>query len=378
MRIMKIPDISTLPALGRGKNAQSEDKLYRWLMKAINGVALDPKDEPQWSKFCTFKSLGGVGSDNWPLMAASIWLWSSPLKVIESLSARDFWIRFFRWQLGVFKSDAIGDTRYFGLSELWSNTYDGMNVGSVLSVRLWAVRNQDQELLDLTSRWLGVWYSSLYLSHSVAPSRIISHLPGESVLIKMPNRRPNVPSLLQIGGRSTPLHYLGDPRQVLLGMMIEWNGLFHPWIDDDPWDWWFVQIAQMLDGNFGEIIKGLRSRPDAESYLLENSSVEYKGLYTVSVWKDGTILGLAHKITNGNTGAVIATTLRPDGTVENFYPWKGRNLAKPKDMSGIQIDMFDGYLIVSSSHGECPAVRIPDERPINRYTFSESGFSKGE
>ncbi len=370
--IKKLPSsISSMPPLGKGKDANPEDELWRWLMLAVYKHKVPI--ERSWTRYCTFSSLAGQGSDNWPLMACAIWALSYPEMTIDQggevgrISARDWWLRFFRWQLGIFK-DAPGDVRYFGLSEVFSNTYDGMNAGSILAVRLWAHRTNDVDLLDLTAKWLKIWVAGLYLGSGGEIRRIISHTVEASAELKLPKKNFNLLALSQIGGRSTPLHYIDDPRQILFSLVTGYPNANHPWIEDEIWNYWFVQIAEMLlleGGDFGDCGKNL-----SNSYShIEVSNVTFKGEFTFTKWDDGTILSTLASPINGNSGAVIATLIRPDGTVENFYPWKGKNLAKPKGMTGVEINVLDNVLSISSSHGHCQPVQLPNSSIESRFTL---------
>lgn len=374
MPLLSPAPISQIPPLGKSKDANPEDVLWRLLMKAIYGLAV----EDLWSKWCRFAALAGQGSDNWPLMAAAVWLWSSSARVIEGFDARGWWRQFFRWQLGIDK-DAPGDIIYFCMSEIWSNTYDGMNVGSVLAVRLWAIRNNDAELLDLTGRWLTVWCASLALASGPPPRKILSHTPGKVSEIKLPKQGINLPSLVQIGGRSTPLHYIDDPRTMLFAEMIRWPNASHPWPKRDAWEFWFLQISSMcgddfIDGHVADsaLRRAVEGSLDACDYLVARlSGVRFKGNFEVWRWDDGTVLGIMPEVINGNTGAVLASVILPDGTCEHLYPWEG---AKPKDMGSGRARVEAGAVWAESSYGKCGPVSLPAGEPARKWIFGPEGF----
>lgn len=402
-----VPSAVKIPPLPSSSSAKKdkkpEDYLNNTLIRAVYGLPVDPS---LYTQYARFTPLAGPGSDNWPLMAAGTWLWSSPLTLIDDWNARDWWIQFFRWQLGIERASdpmrltsrtAPGDLGFFEMSEPRSNTYSGMITGSVLAVRWWAVKNSHSMLKELSGLWLSKW--TLLHSLFALPGPLVSATvltPDKSSLssaLKLPNRPINLPILTQDGSRSTPLHIIGDPRQLILAELLDYPSRSHPWTAKDPFEYWYLILCHMLrdaGDDFGISPENLRVCHSwisisergvsqlTHALLRDLSGLKWKP-FSLYLFSDGSKLGLLPSPVNGNTAPIHASLIRPSSSSKGVdsvscWPWsKPKN--QPVGSGRAEVDSLgDRLLRVSSALGECPSVPLPSG-PATILNFNETGLS---
>jgi hypothetical protein len=402
--ISSIPSIRKIPPLPSSssskKDKKPEDYLYNTLMRAVYGLPVDPA---LYTRYARFTPLAGPGSDNWPLMAAGTWLWSSPFTRIDDFDAIGWWTHFFLWQLGQTTTSDIsapGDLKFFEMSEPKSNNYGGMICGSVLSVRLWACRklqssNTDPRVSEVF-RLSGLWLSKWALLHSLfaLPGPLVSATvltPGKSSTLPLPNRPINLPILTQDGSRSTPSHIIGDPRQLILAELLDYPNRSHPWPSRDPFEYWYLILCRMLKDSGDELDTAYDVWCHAALKSAENGNAVIRvtedqklltGLrwkpYTLYLFSDGSKLGLIPSPINGNTAPIHASLIRPSspgsGVVSvSCWPWS-KPKGQPVGSGRADISLESRLLSVWSALGKCPDVQLP-AGPVTILHFTETGLT---
>lgn len=368
-----------VPQPERGPKIGPEDLLPPDLMRAIHGVPLVLPE--LWKKHCapTYQNWTRGMSENWPVLAAAIRLYVAPDEVLAERDARQWWVQWYRWQLAIDK-DAPGVLGLFQGTEVQSNNYDGLNVGAILAVRLWALRNGHGEIVTLSAQWLSS-YAALACLGAMAPwpAKIIAHgLGGWSDVA--PNQRPNGPYRVQIGGRSTDQHYVDDPGSLLLGELLGWDRASHAWPSRHPWRYWPLQVSALLKGQHGmsrdqrvgmTLGVALPQNPENTDFAARFlRGLRFAG-HVILRWP-GAVAGMMPRLVNGNTAWVPASVLRAENgetVAEHAFPWPK---PKPGNQESGRATRGPVALLAESAFG---AVRlaIPAEPPTRVWVLDGTG-----
>jgi hypothetical protein len=362
-----------------GPNLGPEKLLTPDVMRAIARVPLAKKDLWREHAAPTYQPWVITGSMNWPTLAGAIRLWEKPQEILEQRDGPGWWRQWFRWQLGR-DGEAPGCLGLFQGTEVHSNNYDGLTIGAVCAVRLWALRNDHAELRELTGAWLTVYAALAVLGAMPWPTSLKSHVPEGVFDIPLPKNVVG-PYRLQIGGRSTNQHYTDDAGCLLLAELLAWPGARHPWPDNKPWSYWYLQVADMLQGDVGvpaetqatmrtAVETGDLAALDKVAALLEG--VKFGGMEILR-WP-GQSAGVMPRIINGNTAAVMGSTLRASGQVDHLFPWPK---PKPGNLGSGEawIDLENHTLNAKSGFGSLK-VDLPAEPPVRHWIVDGQGLRR--
>lgn len=362
-----------------GDRIGPEKMLTPDLMRAISRVPLASGKIWRDQAAPTYQPWVVTGSMNWPTLAGAIRLWEKPEEVMAERDAPGWWRQWFRWQLGR-DGDAPGCLGLFQGTEVQSNNYDGLTVGAVCAVRLWALRNDHAELRELTGAWLTVYAALATLGAMPWPNDLKSHVPEGVFDVKLP--RDTVGAYrLQIGGRSTNQHYVDDCGSLLLSELIDWPGAKHPWPAKSPWSYWYLQVADLLQGDTGipaDVQATLRSAVETgDLTALDKAASLLEGVKFAEMeilrWP-GQSAGMMPHIVNGNTAAVMGSTLRADGSAAHLFPWPK---PKPGNLGSGQasIDLDTHTLHAKSAFGET-SIGLPAEPPVRHWKLDQQGIRR--
>lgn len=318
------------------------------------------------------------GSENHPVLASAVWLLTAPQEVMAGRTARQWWRAYLRWQLQM-DQDAPGRLRFFGGSEVASNLYLGLTWGSVLTCRLWARRNRDAELLNLTAAY----------NRRQTALAVLGAAPELGRRFQ-PNRKVRGPYRLQIGGRSTPSAYSDDPGSLLLAEMLDWPRRFHPWVEREPLgQYWYLQIAGLLANDLGIPASTQESwrnaitekKPEAFDAVIRalvapgtRRPLRFLGPMEILRWPD-TVAGVLARVVNGNTSAVLASQhdLAARDSV-HLWPWTQAK-SKRLDTGRGWVDVEQGELRASSAFMDLREP-IPGAPPTRWWLLDESGWRR--
>jgi hypothetical protein len=298
-----------------------------------------------------------------------------PLEILAGRNAAEWWRQYFRWQLGE-AAGAPGDLQFFGASEPLSNTYDGMLVGSVVGVLLFARRRGDETTADLAGRWLTMWTCAAALGASSPRTKLMSHHLGGVDQLAIP-RGVNVPSIVAVGGRSTNKHYGDDPRPLLLAELSAWPKASHPWPTNEPWNYWFLQLCDLCGSEFGvplevaadaRMLAGSGDLAAADRLAACLVGTQWKPFEFLR-WADA-VVGLMPGTVNGNTVFVPGSVLWRDGRADHFFPWPA---AKAKGTGSGRAWIEAGELHVESHFGRLHPLRLPEGPPLRHWRFTSTG-----
>jgi len=372
------------------KKAGAEEKLIIDTLLSLSGHPLRFPEVWRKKLSANFGTYVRGGSANHTLMAAYLGYMLAPQQDLgRGMTPREWWKRLLSWQMG--EAGGVGDTQFFGDMELRSNTYDGWRIGSIAGVREIALRRLDHELIRLTSEYLTRY--AAFLTLLAAPS-----WPQEFV-----HGRARVPYVAQSGARSTNMHYADDPGGLCLAELIDWPERFHPWPKPEKrMTYWFLMIFDRL--RKVPLSQGIEKRyRNATGVSDENAALMRQAIRAsdfaafdrvasllrtldgrplrFKAWEDlpfleirrwpGVVAAIHPRVTNGNTGAVMASVLRDDGRkVENVFPW---SKAKPKEMAGARA-RFEGASIVFTAPDHDGSVPVPPAQPARVWRISGAGL----
>lgn len=359
-----------------GPKIGPEDLLPPDLMRAVWKVP--PVLPDKWREHCSpeYQAWSNFGSQNWPPLAAATRLYVAPDEVMAGRDARQWWRQWFRWQLGR-DADAPGVLGLFQGTEAQSNNYDGLTVGAICAVRLWAVRNVEAELLELSGAWLTAYAALAALGAMPWPTSMTGHGSGGSGDVKVPQGISGA-YRVQIGGRSTNQHYADDSGSLFLTEFTGWPGARHPWPPKDPWRYWYFQVVDLLQGDFGVSAENQATllaaiqRQDLEA--LDKVAGLLAGLrfagWEIHRWP-GASAGVLPQIFNGNTAAVMGSVLRADGSSEHLFPWPK---PKPGNLGSGKAWIEEGHVLRAESAFGKTEVALPPEPPVRRWVLDREGI----
>jgi hypothetical protein len=373
-----IPKLETMPALDKasGKDQGPEDHLWRELMTHLYGGTL--KDATWPGRAGNFEGLGGEGSDNYGQVASATWYLAEPEKRFDGRTAAEFWRRFAAGQLGEV-ADAPGDTGLFQLSEPTSNDYDGYTVGGAWCA-VWdrALARGDSETAAAMEKLVTTWAAMITLMSTwpTADSLVVHGLEGDAT----PKNPSRTLSRCSAGARSTNQHLHADPASLILTDLIRFPGTHrHP--DNDPWDFWYLQItarrANWLPESVAADMRAAIADHDLDAAdrvaALIPASVRWKGDRGIEIrrWEDGTVVGIVAECLNGNTAWLPASIVVPGQPGEHCWPWPK---PKPGNLDSCQLTEEGGRLSVRTGFGAVSAITLPATPPARVYRFSERGF----
>lgn len=360
-----------------GPNLGHEKLLTPDVMRAIARVPLARKDLWRDHAAPTYQPWVVTGSMNWPTLAGAIRLWVKPEEVLVDRDGPGWWRQWFRWQLGR-DGEAPGCLGLFQGTEVQSNNYDGLTVGAICAVRLWALRNDHAELRELTGAWLTAYAAVAVLGAMPWPTALKSHIPEGVFDIPLPR---NVVGAyrLQIGGRSTNQHYADDPGSLLLSELIAWPDARHPWPDNKPWSYWYLQVVDLLEGDVGipaEVQATLRAAVETQDLAALDQAAGLLDRVKFGGWEvlrwPGQSAGVMPRIINGNTAAVMGSTLCASGRADHLFPWPK---PKPGNLGSgeARIDLECHTLQAKSAFGEVK-VDLPAEPPVRHWILDQQGL----
>jgi len=229
------PDVEPEPT-PKDKSGNIEVFAPRLLLHIL-GIERAPAAEvAQWEQSFAravrsgFAALSGKGSFNHQQMLRAVDLWKT--------NDPSWWQTYLRWQCGEAKPPEEHDLlRFFGGSEPFSSTYEPFRWGAVLAARLWALKNRNDGLLRLTSRYAEVVCALCALTAVPWPDTVRSvNRRGQPVY--------RGPFVSPVGERSNE-HIVSDLGP-LFGFSVHWPDI---WVKNP--DTWPLRVALKLNGDLG-------------------------------------------------------------------------------------------------------------------------------
>jgi hypothetical protein len=263
---------------------------------------------------------------------------------------------------------------FFQASEPFSNDYDGYTVGSWLAVWDRALTKGDSETAEALQALVVTWAALVALSSMPPAKDIISHNLEKDDRIKNPSRTL---ARVAVGARSTAQHLHADPAALILTDLIAYPGV-HPHPDNDPWDFWYLQISGRRAGRWlpDDLARDLRDTVNGDLQAADRVAARVPGTARwkkpIEIWRwQDLVLGMVPSCINGNTSWIPLSVVHRDGSLEAWSPWP-----EPKcpGLEQGQAWIEDGEAHVKSGYGVLPSFRLPDAAPLRRYVLDQSGF----
>jgi hypothetical protein len=296
------------------------------LLLSLTGIDKDEPDPQDLDRYRNqvregYAALSGMGSFNHQQMLHAVELWD------KGAPAAEWWRGYLKQQLGQQKplpgQELMG---FFAGSEPFGPSYEPFRWGSVLAVRLWALRNPGQadDLLALTAGFAAVDCSLCALGAVPFPDKALYFNPR--------NRRMTYtgPFVSPVGERSN-VHAVSD-LSPLFAASVGWD--FKLLTKPD----WPVQVANALGGDLGvtpELAAALRQ------YVLDNpgppaplqqtlAGITVRAEQRFVRWRVGRLVYKLQR-TNGNTPCYFYDWLPyAEETATLVYPWpQGRGSGIP-------------------------------------------------
>lgn len=317
-----------------------------------------------------YDALSGMGSFNHQQMLHAVQLWD------EGAPAADWWRGYFRQQLGQQKpapgQELMG---FFAGSEEFGPSYEPFRWGSVLSVRLWALRHPGEadDLLALTSRYAEVVSTLCALSAVPFPDKVAYFNPK--------NKRFTYtgPYVSPVGERSNQ-HATSD-QCPLFAASVGWDFKYLPQPD------WPVQIANDLNGDLGV---NATLAAALQQYVQDNPgplAPLQQALQGITVrtdqhfirWRVGRLVYKPSR-SNGNTPCYLYDWLPyADETATLVYPWPpGRGNGIP-GAGACWIDAQRNISVETQFTDLLPPpLALPPDDPVSVITMGPQGLITGQ
>lgn len=313
-----------------------------------------------------YDALSGMGSFNHQQMLHAVQLWD------QGVAAADWWRGYFRFQLGM-ETPPAGQEQmgFFAGNEPFGPSYEPFRWGSVLAVRLWALRNPGKadDLLELTGRYAEV-VSTLCALGAVPFAEKVQFFNQKKKRLNY-----NGPYVAPVGERSN--QHGASELSPLFASSVGWDYKFFPQPD------WPLAIAQKLQGNLGvspDLAAALKQ------YVQENpgpieplrqalDGIKLKAEHHFVRWKDGLLVYKPRRI-NGNTPCYLYMWLPYEQqTATLIYPWPPGRGANVRGSGRCWISA-DRHISAETQFADlCPApLALPADEPVSVVTLGPDGL----
>jgi hypothetical protein len=288
-------------------------------------------------------------------------------------SAREDWVRYFRWQL-CDAAPPAGMERLgvFGGSESMSANYEMWRWGAVAGVLLWAIRNQDRELAAFARRW---FVAAAALGTLVSTSRF----PEGELGRNKRGERLDTSRWMGVPSHRSNMAHAYHPCGVLLDMLL---GRAPSMRRPREWFHELVRAADLADRDqiLGASIVGTLEDYFTAPTNIRNANqvcnlVDTIGIYgaiRVIWWRDTRAVILDQR-RNPNTPAIMFEVLNlVTGELYLGYPWPAGRAFKAAGQIQTIWDRERGELSATSAYG-LAWCRVPVEEPELEIVMDEQG-----
>lgn len=315
-----------------------------------------------------YDALSGMGSFNHQQMLHAVQLWD------EGAAAADWWRGYFRLQLGMDEPKAGQEQMgFFAGNEPLGPSYEPFRWGSVLAVRLWALKNHDDELLELTGRYAEV-VSTLCALGAVPFAEKVQ-------FFNQRKRRLNYdgPYVSPVGERSNQ-HGASDLCP-LFASSIGWDYQYFPQPD------WPLAIARKLNGDLGvspDLAAALKQYVEENPGPVEPlqqalAGIKIKADQHFVRWKDALLVYKPRRI-NGNTPCYLYMWLPyEEQTAALIYPWPPGRGANVRGSGRCWIDSERRISVATQFEDLCPSpFELPADEPVSVLSIGPDGLITGQ
>ena len=312
----------------------------------------------------------GSGSWNWDWMLAAVWLWRGADDAVE------WWRDLLRYQLGEVQPAAGRELlgRLMG-SETCSSTYEPWRWGSVLAVRLLALRAPGHpaapEMLRLTGRYSEA-LSAIYALGAAPWPDAEAHVGSAGFWYTGVTVAP-------VGERSTLAHAYQNDLGPLWCMAAGWP------LTVSKREEWPGRVARLLRGDLGvgegtaAYLRHFVISPSAQGSrfptLLRGLRV-YSALHW-RIWR-GTRLTWSGPRRNFNSPKIYYSLAREEtATMDCGFPWGGAGARRGKGASRSpgSVRLERGSIRVETDEGAAE-LALPARPPIFEASLSEQGYTE--